>query len=104
MWKSVPNGIRHCTFQSERICAMHKTSDSHALLPGKTIAGKRYVHVSALHDSDPGTGEFISAAAALAGIAPERDFNVARIDDAGSKCALLRYPAFFEEAFPRLEK
>jgi len=71
---------------------------------GKFLANRRYVHISVLQLLDSTTSDALSAAAALAGVEPERDFNVVRLDGTDSSIALLSYPAFFDEAFPRLAR
>src|SRR5882672_8090833 len=83
---------------------MYGASASDQTTPGKKVAGKRYLHVSALESIDSNTEGSVRTAASIAGVRPEQDFNVIRIDVSGSTCALLSYPRFFEEPFPRLEK
>jgi DNA phosphorothioation-associated putative methyltransferase len=69
---------------------------------GKHVAGKHYVHVSVLPLLSPRDQELTTTAISLAGVAPDRDFNVVRVTDDGDEVALLAYPGFFDEPFPAL--
>ncbi len=83
---------------------MYETSERSQSVPGKKVAGKRYLHVSALQSIDSDTASAVRTAASIAAVRAEQDFNVVRIDESGFTCALLSYPRFFDDPFPRLEK
>jgi DNA phosphorothioation-associated putative methyltransferase len=86
---------------------------------GKTVAGRLYLHVSALGDdaAEAGAAEADASLPAelaarlttrliraeqLAGLRPGEHFNLLRLDTAGDELALLSYPGFFDEPFPAL--
>ncbi len=69
---------------------------------GKTVAGRRYLHVDLLGQMEPLLVEQVAAArAVLEGVAAAR-FNVVRVDSDGKAVAFLHYPGFFDEPFPAL--
>jgi DNA phosphorothioation-associated putative methyltransferase len=71
---------------------------------GKLVATRRYFHVSAASLMDSETTELVSVATNMAGVQPERDFNVVRIDSLLNTVGLLSYPRFFDDPFPTLLK
>ena len=70
---------------------------------GKHVATRRYFHTSLLH-ADALAAELVTRASAIAGIRPDLDFNVVRLDSLEESVALLSYPAFFEDGCPSLAK
>jgi hypothetical protein len=76
---------------------------AHQLL-GKQVKGKRYFHVAALEEMDPHLRERIRLVAARAGLTPEADFNVVKLDEAGNRVSLLYYEHFFDNPFPALQR
>lgn len=72
--------------------------------PGKLVAGRVYFHTSAARSLEASAFALLSSASAIANIEPDRDFNVVRIDPSKETVALLSYPGFFDEAFPRLAR
>lgn len=69
---------------------------------GKKVGQNLYVHWSALSSLDQGQQEAVQQALRLAGVEPEKDFNVLKLHDNNNDLSLLNYPAFFDEAFPTL--
>ena len=69
---------------------------------GKVVAGRVYLHVSALHDAGPEVRDKVVSASQVAQKDPGQHFNIVRIDVGGSEVALLQYPLFFEDPFPAL--
>lgn len=65
---------------------------------GKRVRGALYVHMDALGSLDE---QQLSAARRAAELVPDHAWNVVRIGP-GSVVALLHYPGFEREAFPRL--
>jgi len=70
---------------------------------GKQIAGRTYFHISLWQDVDPAARGLIEEACLAAGVRPDEDFNVVRLD-ASDTVALLSYPQFFDVAFPSLAR
>src|SRR5689334_19751748 len=83
---------------------MSELSDRKDFVTGKRVAGKRYLHVSALEFENDATKAVVESAASLAQIQAGHNFNVVRLGDATSACALLSYPRFFEDPFPALQE
>lgn len=71
---------------------------------GKIVGGELYLHVSALTSADPDITDLVRQAAATAGLVIGSDFNVVKIARNRAQVSLLRYPHFFEELFPALER
>ena len=69
---------------------------------GKSVAGKVYLHVSAIHEHGPSVGSLVNSASRIAQRRLNEDFNVVRFDVGGREVALLHYPRFFEDPFPAL--
>ena len=69
---------------------------------GKVVAGRVYLHISALHDAGPAVSDLVVSASQAAQRHPGQDFNIVRIDAGGVEVALLQYPQFFEDPFPAL--
>ena len=72
------------------------------MTPGKHIDSHTWVHISALSALPQATQECIAAAAPVASIAPDVDFNVVKLDKDCAKITFLDYPAFYDIAFPTL--
>lgn len=70
--------------------------------PGKTVAGRRYLHVTALGGLDAPTRARVDQCAAIVGLVRGDDYNVVRLELDGAAVALLQYPGFFDEPFPAL--
>ena len=73
-------------------------------IPNKKVAGKTYVHVDFLSDSNAGDVRCIADAERLARVSREQHFNLVRIDETTACIALLNYPAFFDDPFPALRE
>jgi DNA phosphorothioation-associated putative methyltransferase len=71
---------------------------------GKHVRGQIYFHVMTLEELDPRVREQVQCAAERAGLSAEADFNVIKIDEAGSQVSLLYYEQFFESPFPALQR
>lgn len=69
---------------------------------GKKVGQHLYVHWSALASLGPSHQEILQQAITLAGVEPEKDFNVVKLHDNNQNLSLLHYPAFFDDAFPTL--
>lgn len=69
---------------------------------GKQISGYDYAHLSLLAEWDRDRQALVAVASTLAGITPEQDFNVVKLDTAFGRVSLLAYTGFFSEAFPEL--
>jgi DNA phosphorothioation-associated putative methyltransferase len=74
------------------------------LAAGKRIGTHVYIHVSAIATISSRHRDAVELAASTLGITPDLDFNVIRLNDAGSDFSLLLYPGFFDEPFPELAK
>jgi hypothetical protein len=71
---------------------------------GKKVGMHLYLHFSALIDFDKAINIRVEKATELAGLEPEVDFNVIKLNDNGTDLSLLHYPNFFEDAFPLLKQ
>ena len=71
---------------------------------GKLVRGDRYVHVSGISALADTTKIIIDKAVSIAELKVDTDFNVVKIRRGNFVVSLLRYPRFFEEAFPSLDK
>lgn len=71
---------------------------------GKLVRGDRYVHVSGISALTDTTRSIINKAVSVTELKVEADFNVVKIRRGNSVISLLRYPMFFEEAFPALDR
>lgn len=73
-------------------------------LIGKRIASRRYVHTSLIGSLDALETDAIARASGIAGVRPDDDYNVIRLDSLDNSVALLCYPNFFDEACPSLAR
>ena len=73
-------------------------------MPAKEVAGRLYVHVCSLSGLSPPHQELVRAAADIANLQRERDFNLVKIDQRGGTISLLWYPDFFNAGFPSLRR
>jgi hypothetical protein len=71
---------------------------------GKKVGMHLYLHFSALVDFNKAINIRVEKATELAGLEPEVDFNVIKLNDNGTDLSLLHYPDFFEDAFPLLNQ
>jgi hypothetical protein len=71
---------------------------------GKTVAGRRYMHLSLMDRAEPELTGMVADAFKILGIDKEGGFNVVRIDEDASHVAFLNYPGFFEDPFPALKE
>lgn len=71
---------------------------------GKQLATRRYFHTSVLYALDATTVDLVARASSIAGVRPDLDYNVIRLDSLDASVALLSYPTFFEEACPCLAR
>ena len=69
---------------------------------GKKVGLYLYVHCSALLRLGPRERAIIQKAISLTGVEAEKDFNVVKLHGNNQDVSFLYYPAFFEDAFPRL--
>jgi hypothetical protein len=72
------------------------------VLPVKTVAGRRYLHVLALASAEDALRSPIAAVAGVSCLRWGEDYNVVRMDPEGPVLALLHYPGFFDDPFPAL--
>ena len=75
-----------------------------AMHRGKTVGGRRYLHVDAASALDPAWTARLLDAEQRAGIRRAEHYNLIRIDVDDSRIALLNYPGFFDEPFPVLRE
>jgi DNA phosphorothioation-associated putative methyltransferase len=71
---------------------------------GKRVADHLYLHVTALDTLAPATLVRIDAAAQLAKVASDTDFNVVKLHESGEQLSLLSYGEFWDAPFPALNK
>lgn len=69
---------------------------------GKRVAARQYVHTSLCGSLDTATSDLVALASGIAGVRPDTDYNVIRLDSLSNSVALLCYPRFFDEACPSL--
>jgi DNA phosphorothioation-associated putative methyltransferase len=70
--------------------------------PGKTVVGRRYLHVAAVNSLDDAVRARVERSEALVGLIRGEGYNVVRLEPDGAGLALLHYPGFFDEPFPAL--
>lgn len=71
---------------------------------GKRVADHLYLHVTALDNLTPATRGRIDAAALLAKVVADTDFNVIKLHENGEQLSFLAYDAFWDASFPVLSK
>jgi hypothetical protein len=71
---------------------------------GKTVAGRRYMHLSLMDRAEPELTGMVADAFKILGIDKEGGFNVVRIDEDASHVAFLNYPGFLRTPSRHLRK
>ncbi len=71
--------------------------------PAKTVGQRIYLHVE-ITFLEPSLEYRLREAERLAGVHRGRHFNLIRLDQDGSRIALLHYPNFFDDPFPTLRE
>lgn len=72
--------------------------------PGKAVGQHRYFHISQTPHLPATDRERIESAIRIAQVIPQDYFNVVKLVADTAQVTLLDYPAFFDEAFPRLSR
>ena len=70
--------------------------------PGKRVATRLYLHLSALDGAGDALRARVAGAEGLAGLTRGEDYNVARVDLDSPAVALFHYPDFLDDPFPAL--
>ena len=75
-----------------------------AKAPGKQVFNKRYLHTQAMEALSASDFAQVHEATSLAGLIPDQDFNIVRLNNDSSEIALLHYGDFFDSPFPELKE
>jgi DNA phosphorothioation-associated putative methyltransferase len=78
-------------------------SEDTSVPTGKKVHGDLYFHISALGQQPGWVQELVASAQSIGGLSLDGEFNVVKLARMGSNVSLLRYSAFIENPFPRLE-